>query len=126
MPPGYNWSNVDLFNDEEANDVYELLTKHYVEDDAAFFRFDYSINFLRWALSPPDSKPDMVFGVRGGKKNQLFGFISAIPINVAINGKEVEMVEINFLCVHKKLRTKRLAPILIKEVTRRTNRRNVW
>jgi glycylpeptide N-tetradecanoyltransferase len=27
--------------------------------------------------------------------------------------------EINFLCVHKKLRGKRLAPVLIKEVTRR-------
>ena len=36
------------------------------------------------------------------------------------------MVEINFLCVHKKLRTKRLAPVLIKEVTRRTNLMNVW
>ena len=30
-------------------------------------------------------------------------------------------VEINFICVHKKLRSKRLAPILIKEVTRRVN-----
>ena len=55
LPPGYNWSNVNIHNDEEANDVYELLTKHYVEDDNAFFRFDYSVNFLRWALSPPDS-----------------------------------------------------------------------
>ena len=26
----------------------------------------------------------------------------------------VPMVEINFLCVHKKLRSKRLAPVLIK------------
>ena len=26
----------------------------------------------------------------------------------------VPMVEINFLCVHKKLRAKRLAPVLIK------------
>jgi hypothetical protein len=31
------------------------------------------------------------------------------------------MVEINFLCVHKALRSKRLAPVLIKEVTRRVN-----
>lgn len=31
------------------------------------------------------------------------------------------MVEINFLCVHKKLRTKRLAPVLIREITRRVN-----
>lgn len=36
------------------------------------------------------------------------------------------MAEINFLCVHKKLRSKRLAPVLIKEVTRRVNRLNIW
>jgi glycylpeptide N-tetradecanoyltransferase len=30
-------------------------------------------------------------------------------------------VEINYLCVHKKLRDKRLAPVLIKEITRRVN-----
>lgn len=31
------------------------------------------------------------------------------------------MTEINYLCVHKKLRSKRLAPVLIKEVTRRVH-----
>ena len=31
------------------------------------------------------------------------------------------MVEINFLCVHKRLRSKRLAPVLIREITRRVN-----
>lgn len=36
------------------------------------------------------------------------------------------MAEINYLCVHKKLRTKRLAPILIKEITRRVNLNNIW
>lgn len=36
------------------------------------------------------------------------------------------MAEINFLCVHKNLRTKRLAPVLIKEVTRRVNLCNIW
>ena len=32
----------------------------------------------------------------------------------------------NFLCVHKKIRSKRLAPVLIKEVTRRVNRNDGW
>jgi len=32
-----------------------------------------------------------------------------------------KMVEINFLCVHKKLRSKRVAPVLIREITRRVN-----
>lgn len=31
------------------------------------------------------------------------------------------MVEINFLCVHKKLRAKRVAPVLIREITRRVH-----
>jgi glycylpeptide N-tetradecanoyltransferase len=35
-------------------------------------------------------------------------------------------VEINFLCVHKKLRSKRLAPVLIKEVTRRVNLKGIF
>lgn len=34
--------------------------------------------------------------------------------------------EINFLCIHKKLRAKRLAPVLIKEITRRCNIRGIF
>lgn len=64
--------------------------------------------------------------MRGGKKNKLFGFISGIPVHVNVNGKKVLMAEINFLCVHRSLRTKKLAPVLIKEVTRRVNRYNIW
>jgi glycylpeptide N-tetradecanoyltransferase len=106
--------------------VYDLLTQNYVEDDDNMFRFDYSIKFLQWALLPPGYKKDWLFGVRGGKKNKLFGFISGIPVHMEINGKKITMAEINFLCVHKSLRTKRLAPVLIKEVTRRVNRCNIW
>jgi len=36
------------------------------------------------------------------------------------------MVEINFLCVHKKLRDKRLAPVLIREITRRVNLTSIF
>lgn len=37
-----------------------------------------------------------------------------------------QVVEINFLCVHKKLRHKRLAPVLIREITRRVNLTGIW
>jgi glycylpeptide N-tetradecanoyltransferase len=40
--------------------------------------------------------------------------------------KNVKMVEINYLCVHKKLRSKRVAPVLIKEITRRVNLTGVF
>ena len=77
-------------------------------------------------MTPPGYLKHWLFGVRGGKKNKLFGFISGIPVVTNVNGVSVKMAEINFLCVHKSLRTKRLAPVLIKEVTRRVNRENIW
>ena len=36
------------------------------------------------------------------------------------------MAEINFLCEHKKLRTKKLAPMLIREITRSVNLKKIW
>lgn len=36
------------------------------------------------------------------------------------------MTEINFLCVHKKLRSKRLAPVLIREITRRSHLEGIF
>ena len=38
----------------------------------------------------------------------------------------MKIAEINFLCVHKKLRSKKLAPVMIKEITRRVNLTKCW
>lgn len=45
---GFEWVTLDLSSDEEIKEVYELLNGHYVEDDEAMFRFNYSPSFLRW------------------------------------------------------------------------------
>ena len=45
---------------------------------------------------------------------------------MVVNGIRIQMAEVNFLCVHKKLREKRLTPMLIREVTRRVNVREQW
>ena len=126
LPTGYEWCDLDLADDEVAKEMYDLLTQNYVEDDDAMFRFDYSIPFLRWALLPPHYKPEWLVCVRGGKKKRMYGCITGVPVNMSVNGKMVEMAEINFLCVHKGLRAKRLAPVLIKEITRRVNLHNIW
>jgi glycylpeptide N-tetradecanoyltransferase len=65
-------------------------------------------------------------GVRATKTNKMVGFISAIPASIRIYNKTHHLVEINFLCVHKKLRSKRLAPVLIKEITRRVNCKGIF
>ena len=57
---------------------------------------------------------------------KLVAFISGIPVTLRVREHVLRCSEINFLCIHKKLRGKRLAPVLIKEVTRRCNLESVW
>lgn len=106
--------------------AYELIRENYVEDGAKRYRFCYSPEFLKWALNPPGFEKDWIVGVRVVKNKKLVGFISGTPVKVNLHGKEIKMAEIDFLCVMSKLRTKRMAPVLIKEVTRRINLKQVW
>jgi hypothetical protein len=43
---------IDLNDPAQTKEVYELLTHHYVEDQDASFRFDYSPEFIEWCVCP--------------------------------------------------------------------------
>lgn len=103
-----------------------MLRDNYVEDSDMMFRFKYSVPFMRWALLGPGYIKEWHVGIKVIKTQKLVGFITGIPVQAVVNGIKIPMAEINFLCVHKKLRTKRMAPVLIKEVTRRVNLKNIW
>eukprot|EP00940_MAST-03C_sp_MAST-3C-sp2_P002815 g2815.t1 len=126
LPKGFKWDSLNVKDSKVVQEIYKLLTENYVEDDDNMFRFDYSVDFLLWALQPPGYHREWHVGVRQVSNNKLRGIITGVPATVSIHSKNVPMAEINFLCVHKKLRAKRLAPVLIKEVTRRINRKGIW
>ncbi|KAL0041757.1 hypothetical protein WJX79_003570 [Trebouxia sp. C0005] len=126
LPNSFYWCQCDINNNDVVKEIYDLLMLNYVEDDDAMFRFKYTHNFLQWALQPPGYRPEWHIGVRVNGNNKLVGFITAVPATVCIRGNAKGMVEINFLCVHKKLRSKRLTPLLIKEITRRVNLTDIW
>ena len=91
-----------------------LKAVHRAQSCSVWCRFKYSHSFLKWALQPPGFKPEWHLGVRVASNRKLVGFITAVPASIRARQNTVAMVEINFLCVHKKLRSKRLAPVLIK------------
>eukprot|EP01056_Protomagalhaensia_sp_Gyna25_P001473 Protomagalhaensia_sp_Gyna_25__1472@NODE_174_length_4646_cov_70_358585_g136_i0_p2_GENE_NODE_174_length_4646_cov_70_358585_g136_i0NODE_174_length_4646_cov_70_358585_g136_i0_p2_ORF_typecomplete_len419_score78_06NMT/PF01233_19/1_1e65NMT/PF01233_19/8_5NMT_C/PF02799_15/2_5e57Acetyltransf_9/PF13527_7/3_3e09Acetyltransf_9/PF13527_7/7_3e03Acetyltransf_10/PF13673_7/0_013Acetyltransf_1/PF00583_25/0_15Acetyltransf_7/PF13508_7/0_38Acetyltransf_7/PF13508_7/4_4e03_NODE_174_length_4646_cov_70_358585_g136_i03196 len=124
LPPPFEWKVTDIKNPTELTEVADLLSENYVEDDDACFRFDYSAECLHWALTPPGYQKGWHLGVVAN--NKMVAFISAIPAEISVHGKVLKAAEVNFLCVHKKLRHKRLAPVLIKEITRRINLTDVW
>ena len=116
---GFDWVTMDLTDEGELSEVHELLNGHYVEDQAAQFRLNYSLSFFNWALKAPGWRKEWHVGVRAAKSRKLVAFISAIPMQLRIRSKVLNASEVNFLCIHKKLRSKRLTPILIEEITRR-------
>lgn len=78
------------------------------------------------AMMAPGWKKEYHIGVRATQSRKLVAFISAIPQNVRVRDKVILTSDVNFLCVHKKLRGKRLAPVLIKEITRVSNLNEIW
>lgn len=126
LPDAFEWSSCDMTDKKTKAEVFELLMNNYVEDDDEMFRFQYSQEFLKWALQPPGYHLDWHVGVRVAASKKLVAFITGVPAKLRVKDKELDITEINFLCIHKKLRSKRLAPMLIREITRRVNLRNVW
>lgn len=45
---GFEWCDMDISNPQENEEVRDLLQGHYVEDDEALFRFNYSYSILKW------------------------------------------------------------------------------
>lgn len=126
LPDGFEWCTIDVRDAGVLLELYNLLAENYVEDDDNTFRFNYSQPFLSWALTPPGYFPDWIVGVRTTKARKLVASITGVPARLRVHGREMLLCEINFLCVHKRLRSKRLAPVLIKEVTRRVNLQGIF
>lgn len=128
---GFEWCLIDLDDKDDLQEFYDLLYNHYVEDTDGSFRFNYSPQFLKWALQPPGWKKEWHIGVRtktgdDGKRGKLVASITGIPVTLQVRGKTIKASEINFLAIHRKLRNKRLAPVLIKEVTRRCYQNDIF
>lgn len=73
------------------------------------------------ALLCPGWTREWHVGIRASASCKLVAFISAIPVSLRVRKNILNASEVNFMVVHKKLRSKRLAPVLIKEITRRCN-----
>ena len=88
LPSGFNWDTLNLDDPIVLKELYVLLNENYVEDDDNMFRFDYSPEFLRWALMPPGYLKVWHTGVRITKSSKLVGFISAVPAKIRIIGNK--------------------------------------
>ncbi|XP_070783564.1 glycylpeptide N-tetradecanoyltransferase 1-like [Enoplosus armatus] len=121
LPQGFSWDTLDLSSPTVLSELCTLLNENYMEEDDNTMRFHFSLEYLQWALQPPNWLAQWHCGVRVDTNNKLVGFIAAFPADVRIYETEKRVAQVKFLCVHKKLRLKRMTPVLIRELTRRVN-----
>ncbi|XP_026171293.1 glycylpeptide N-tetradecanoyltransferase 2-like [Mastacembelus armatus] len=126
LPEGFSWDTLDLSSPTVLIELCTLLNQNYMEEDDNTIRFNFSPEYLQWALQPPNWLPQWHCGVRVDTNKKLVGFIAAVPADVRVYEMQKQMVQVKFLCVHKKLRLKRMTPVLIRELTRRVNQQDFY
>ncbi|XP_054455051.1 glycylpeptide N-tetradecanoyltransferase 1-like [Anoplopoma fimbria] len=126
LPSGFSWDTLDLSSPSVMTELCTLLNENYMDEDDNTIRCEFSMEYLQWALQPPNWLAQWNCGVRVHTNNKLVGFIAALPADVRIYETEKRMAQVKFLCVHKKLRLKRMTPVLIRELTRRVNQQGIY
>lgn len=119
LPDGFEWHTFDCKNDEEVDELCEFLMDHYVEDDVGNFKLYYTKEKFRWGVQTPNYIKDLHVSVRNSKTKKTMATIVGVPKKLVIFGKNIKVAEINFLAVHRSLRNKRMAQIMIQEMMRR-------
>lgn len=124
LKPKYLHINIPPLNEyywEYINDLSELLNFiniNYRNDE------NYTLDHLKYILDSPYShiiklkdynRKSTNICLKDKNNKQIIGCIIAKPIVLNINNKIVEGFYVDFLCVKKELRNKRLAPILISK-----------
>ncbi|KAM9774248.1 glycylpeptide N-tetradecanoyltransferase 1-like [Syngnathus typhle] len=125
LPGGFSWDTLDLSGPSAIRELCTLLNENYTEEDDNTVTSDFSEEYLRWVLQPPNWLAQWHCGIRVEANKKLVGFIAAVPAHVHVGDTEKRMAQIKFLCVHKKLRLKRMTPVLIRELARRVRRQGV-
>jgi glycylpeptide N-tetradecanoyltransferase len=118
LPEGYEWINFNMENNEDIEKISKFLDKYYKPTNGLFVP-SYSNEFFEWYFRNKITN-NLCFGVKLKENDLLVSFISGIPNKYQVNRNKLDLVEVNFLCIHPKLRNKRLSPVLIKELTRRS------
>ena len=115
LPDGFSWK---LCSVEEA---HPFLNEYYLASETN--RLKYSLETLKWAA---ESSGYENRGIIHNETQELIGFISSVPNKIRICDDVLNMVQINFLCVHDNYRSLGFAPLLISEMKRIANTKGVW
>ncbi len=129
LPKEFEWSSLDLRDKEVCEEVVKFLNKY---NNNTEFRPNYTNYFLEWLLGVglESYNPNYCLGVRvsiapssttegSPGSGRLAGLIAGQIVKTQVNRHILDMGQVELMCIHPKLRNKRLCTVLIKELIRR-------
>lgn len=109
-------STVDIEDDKDLDNLYNFLKNNYIGSET--LKLIYDKETLRNILTPPGYSSDLYICIKD-HDSVIKGFISAIPMKIVVNNEQKEACFVNLLCLHQKIRNKKLANNLIDILTER-------
>lgn len=114
VPDGYKLVNIDV-----DNEFISFIKNNYIKCEY------YDLDYMKWIFTSP-CEYKFLYGLRDEKTNELIGTITSRSIKMKLpvsneNNKNNEtklkkVLYVDFLCVKKSHRDKRLAPLLISKM----------
>ena len=101
LPNNYTFQ-YDITNYNELN---EFLNKNYEQNLSVF-----TIDYLKWILK------DAIIIIVTNNDSKIVGFIYAKPITYKVINQHIDTYYTDLLCTHKKVRGKKLARLLMREM----------
>lgn len=114
LPEGFSWAEIT-----DISAIISFLGEFYVEDVTSSYRLTYSSDFFEFLFAHPRHRPEYSLGL--SYQGTLVGYVLAREHTLSLRGRPYSIVSVNFLCLSKENRSKNLAPLMIREITRIAN-----
>lgn len=121
LPDNFKCMSFNPQNEDECIIICNLLAENYIEDPKNKFRYDYRPSFMYWYL-----KSFITHNIGILENNELVGFICGRLNNIMLCNSIKKFVEIDFLCIHKRVRNNKLCPILIQQLYKSFRNNNIY
>lgn len=115
IPVSLEWKTFDINNNTDLELIVDFLNKNYYMNKTNRFSAKYSPEYIKWSLG---DNPLLV-GIIRKTTQQLCGFISASFRNMVVFDKVKKVANVKYLCSDPVFRKKKIAFVLIDELTRR-------
>lgn len=117
-------STIDINNETDINKLYSFIDNYYMEtsntEKSVYYKCHFPYNYFKWLFNDPSIINDLLITIYVKNNKSIAGCIIGSIEKIKINKLVTNSVNVRFLCVHPKLRTKGLTQVLIKELIKRS------